>query len=85
MIRIFLRDARTNMEGDIFDSRTGCFFQIFFDDTGCTYYLGTISSYMESVVFVGNGLAVVTIVSRRNRDFPMCITKVLLSRPNGSV
>ena len=61
----------------------GVFARYFFDDTGCTYYLGTISSYMEIVVFVGNDLAVITIVSRRNRDFAMCITKVLLSRPNG--
>lgn len=63
-----------NQYRGICGNRTGCFSQMLFNDTGCTYLWRMISLYMDIVVFGGNYLVVLTIVSRHNRDFVMCIT-----------
>ena len=37
LIRIFLQNAGTHMEGAIYGSRTGCFCKMLFNDVSCTY------------------------------------------------
>ena len=55
MIRIFLQDAETHMEGGIYGTRTRFSYQILFKIISWILYLGLISLHMEIAVFVGKG------------------------------